>query len=57
MRGLRLPHCSNAISFIYIMFRLSLARHVYFWVVHAQLRTHGGMVLSWDVLIRCANIW
>ena len=44
--GVKGPHCSNAARFIYIMFGLSVARHMYFWVVHAQL----GPMVEWCYL-------
>lgn len=45
------PLCSNATPFILMMFGLGLARYVHFEVLHVHLGNHGGMVLSWGVLL------
>lgn len=41
--------CSKAATFMYTTHGRKFAKHVHSFVLHGQLRIHGGMVLPWEV--------
>lgn len=47
--GISILVCSKAAPFMYTMAGCEFAKHIHSFVLHGQLRIHGGIVLSWEV--------
>lgn len=47
--GISILVCLKAAPFMYTMVGRKSAKHVHNFVLHGQLRIHGGMVFSWEV--------